>query len=78
MEDRSQQDLSCGNFEAHSQDSVFAHTNVRFGLWAYRVAKLSNLGDPFLPLDEAVATRAVFVIVSGSDGRTGGNAFGAS
>ena len=24
---------------------------------------------PFLPLDEAIASRAVFVIVSGSDGR---------
>ena len=32
----------------------------------------------FLPLDEAIASRAVFVIVSGSDGRTDGNAFGAS
>ena len=35
-----------------------------------------------LPLDEALASRAVFVIVSGSDGRAGGrtdgNAFGAS
>ena len=28
----------------------------------------------YLPLDEAVASRAVFVIVSGSDGRTGGRA----
>ena len=27
-----------------------------------------------LPLDEAVASRAVFVIVSGSDGRTDGRA----
>ena len=26
----------------------------------------------FLPLDEAIASRAVFVIASGSDGRTGG------
>ena len=26
----------------------------------------------FLPLDEAIASRAVVVIVSGSDGRTGG------
>ena len=25
-----------------------------------------------MPLDEAIASRAVFVIVSGSDGRTGG------
>ena len=32
----------------------------------------------FLPLDEAVASRAVFAIVSGSDGRAAGNAFGAS
>ena len=36
----------------------------------------------FLPLDEAIASRAVFVIVSGSggrtDGRADGNAFGAS
>ena len=32
-----------------------------------------------LPPDEAVASRAVFVIVSGSDGRTAaGNAFGVS
>ena len=35
-----------------------------------------------LPLDEAIASKAVFVIVSGSDGRAGGraggNAFGAS
>ena len=31
-----------------------------------------------LPLDEAIASRAVFVIVSGSDGRTDGKAFGAS
>ena len=34
--------------------------------------------DSFLPLDEAIASRAVFVIVSGSDGRADGNAFGAS
>ena len=37
---------------------------------------------PFLPLDEAIASGAVFVIVSGSDGRVDGrmdgNAFGAS
>ena len=32
----------------------------------------------FLPLDEAIASRALFVIVSGSDGRTDANAFGAS
>ena len=32
----------------------------------------------FLPLDEAIASRAVFVIVSGSDGQAGGNAFGTS
>ena len=32
----------------------------------------------FLLLDEAVASRAVFVIVSGSDGLTDGNAFAAS
>ena len=29
---------------------------------------------PFLPLDEAIASRAVFVIVSGSDGRADGRA----
>ena len=33
---------------------------------------------PFLSLDVAVASRSVFIIVSGSEGRTGGNAFGAS
>ena len=32
----------------------------------------------FLPFGEAIASRAVFVIVSGSDGWTDGNAFGAS
>ena len=41
-----------------------------------------TLHQEFLPLDEAIASRAVFVIVSGSDGRTGrrtdGNAVGAS
>ena len=31
--------------------------------------------DVFLPLDEAIASRALFVVVSGSDGRVGGNAF---
>ena len=31
----------------------------------------------FFPLDEAIASRAVFVIVSWSDGRADGNAFGA-
>ena len=30
----------------------------------------------FLPLDKAIASRVVFVIVLGSDGRTDGNAFG--
>ena len=38
--------------------------------------------EHILPLHEAVTSRAVFVILSGSDGRadwrTGGNAFGAS
>ena len=34
--------------------------------------------DAFLALDEEVASRAVFVIVPGSDGRTDGSAFGAS
>ena len=33
---------------------------------------------PFLPLNEAVSSRAVIVIASGSGGRVGGNAFGAS
>ena len=28
----------------------------------------------FLPLDEAIASRAIFVIVSGSDGRADGEA----
>ena len=32
----------------------------------------------FFPLDAAIAIRAVFVIISGLDGQTGGNAFGAS
>ena len=32
----------------------------------------------FLPLDEAIASRTVFVIVSGSDGREDGNALEAS
>ena len=32
----------------------------------------------FLPLGEAVASRVIFVIVSVSNGRTGGNAFGSS
>ena len=32
----------------------------------------------FLQVDQAVASRAVFVIVSGSDGRADGNAFAAS
>ena len=31
-----------------------------------------------LPLDEAIASRAVFVAVSELDGQAGGNAFGAS
>ena len=39
---------------------------------------LSSMTHPFLPLDEAIASRAVFVIVSGSDERTDGNAVGAS
>ena len=40
--------------------------------------KTVHSDDMLLPLYEAIASRAVFVIVSGSDGRTGGNAFGAS
>ena len=32
----------------------------------------------FLPLDEAATSRVVFVIISGSDGRAGANAFGAN
>ena len=50
------------------------------------VGSTVNTDGWFLPVDETVASRAVFVIVSGSDGladgltggRTGGNAFGAS
>ena len=34
--------------------------------------------DNSLPLDEVIASRVVLVIVSGSDGRVGGNAFVAS
>ena len=37
-----------------------------------------DLHFSFLPLDEAIASRAVLVIVSGSDGRADENAFGAS
>ena len=33
---------------------------------------LHKLVDAFLPLDVAVASRAVFVIVSGGDGQAGG------
>ena len=36
-----------------------------------------NIKCLYLPLDEAIASRAVFVIVSGSDGRTE-TLFGAS
>ena len=31
---------------------------------------------PFLPLDDAIASRAVFLILSGSDGRTDGRTDG--
>ena len=34
--------------------------------------------DAFLPLDEATAFRAVIVVVSGSERRADGNAFGTS
>ena len=37
-----------------------------------------NITIQLLPLDEAVASRAVFVIISGSDGQVDGNAFAAS
>ena len=42
------------------------------------ISKTSFSLKLFLPLDKAIASRAVFVIVSGSDGRAGGNAFRAS
>ena len=34
---------------------------------------LDSMAHTFLPLDESVASRAVFVTVPGSDGRAGGN-----
>ena len=43
------------------------------------LGKLTHFNVILLPLDEAIASRVVFVIVSGSDGQTAdGNAFGAS
>ena len=38
------------------------------------IVALAHFADKelFLPLDKAIASRAVFVIVSGSDGQTGG------
>ena len=42
------------------------------------VIRGQHLTYQFLPLDEAIAYRAVFVIVSGSHGWTDGNTFGAS
>ena len=53
-------------------------------LWAKgsKMVSIEITTSHFLPFDEATASRAVFVIVSGSDGRTGGwmdgNAFGDS
>ena len=43
--------------------------------------RVCSVFNKFLPLDEAIASRAAFVIVSGSDERTDGRAetlFGAS
>ena len=56
---------------------------VTFSRFRYTTGHEGFLFDViFLPLDEVVASRAIFVIVSGSDGRTGGRAgrtaFGAS
>ena len=79
----------------HSQSFYISFAKVevenveeRFALFLYilRITETIVLHILFLPLDEAIASRAEFVIVSGSDGRTGGraggradgNAFGAS
>ena len=39
---------------------------------------INQVGHTFFLLDETIASRAVFVIVSGSDGWTGRNVFEAS
>ena len=44
----------------------------------FKISSMDDLYESFLPLDEAIASRAIFVIVSESDGRADGNAFGAS
>ena len=48
--------------------------------WCRTVDALNSRGyaRTFLPLDEAIAYRGAFVIVSGSDVRADVNAFGAS
>ena len=44
----------------------------------FKDQRWARVTEKFLPLDEAIASRAVFVMVSGLDGRAGGNAFGTS
>ena len=70
---------------AISMSCRFPQISIRHCLLNHYLRKLLQRRIQFLSLDEAVASRAAFVIVSGSDGRsglaggrTGGNAFGAS
>ena len=49
------------------------HKTSKFHSIWLKVAKVIQ----FLSFDEAIASRAVFVIKSGADGRSGANAFGA-
>ena len=42
------------------------------------LATVKEVSQIFLLLDVTVASRAVFVTICGSEGRAGGNAFGAS
>ena len=62
----------CANKPLFLKDIKFANNELRIRA-KIRIRRRSTYvflqTEHFLPLDEAIASRAVFVIVSGSDGR---------
>ena len=71
LESRLQGEVPTENQWCFNCNCIFRYNYCRISAEAFK--GLDEIAW-FLPLDEAIASRAVYVIVSGSDGWTGGRA----